>query len=197
MLFTPSKDHIIETQATTAIKARNLILGYQTPDFQRLAYDILNQQLFTSDELQNYRIDDHYLPYLPFYEKGSELFPDSFEMYYFKGVCYLWLGRLEEAKDSLHKALVINPYFFWTYYNLALLYLRDGQPTPAIHLLSIAENLPIETTESAIREIQAFAIIWFYMTEPQIYIHQHLIAAYQQVMNPQMTDIQQWHPVFF
>jgi len=195
--YRPLENHIITAQQLTSYKAKNAILGYQTPDFKRLSNNILNGNHFTSYELENYHIDAHYLPYLPFYEKASGLFPESFEMHYFKGVCYLWMGNTQDAKASLETALQINPTFFWTYYNLALLYLKEGQVAPAIKLLSYAQKLPIAFSEKAIFELQAFRIIWMYMPNPGKYIHEHLIEKYKEINNLQSSDIQQWCPIFF
>ena len=99
--YSPLKKHIEATQLLTSIKAKNQILGYQTPDFKQLAIDILQGHIFSANDLDTRTNNAHNLPYLPFYEKAADLFPDSFEMHYFKGVCYLWMGKSVQARESL------------------------------------------------------------------------------------------------
>ena len=195
--YAPFKNHIIQTQRITAFKAKNSILGYQTPDFKHLAAYILAGHLFTSEDLINYRPDAHYLAYLPFYEKAATLFPDSFEMHYFKGVCYLWIGDLAQAKSSLERSLEINKTFFWTYYNLALTDLRIGDANTAFKLLAMAQNLNPLLTEKAMFELEAFRIIWSFIPVPGDYIHHHLVDMHEQIDHLNLTEIEQWHPIFF
>jgi len=194
--YRPLRQHILDTQALTDAGAKNRVLGYQTPDFESLAKNIFTEYNFTPYDIEKYRLTGSELPYLSFYQQGAEFFPDLFEMHYFKGICYLWLGQLDKAKASLERSLELNPSFFWTYYNLALIYLKAEQPIPALKMLSFAKQIPLEPTEEAIHTVQAFQIIWRYMPDPN-YIHSHLLKVRDQIEHAQSEEIQQWRPVFF
>ena len=170
--------HIVETGQITALKAKSQILGYQTPNFKLLAQDLLETHIFNPGDLNNYENGAHFLS---FYKKGSELFPELFEMSYMEGICHFWDGDLPLAEASLRKSLKINPYFFWSNYNLGLLYLKNGQLDAAIALLSIAQKIPPPLTEKWLHDLQAFFIIWKFMPDPQNYIKGSLQKADQRI----------------
>jgi tetratricopeptide (TPR) repeat protein len=204
----PIKKYILETQQITASKAKSQVLGYQTPNFKLLAQDLLNAHVFKPEEMDTYINGRHYLS---FYKKGSELFPELFEMPYMLGVCYFWQGDLPSAERSLRQSLQINPVFFWAYYNLGLLYLKSGQFDAAIALFSRAREIPPPLTLKLLHDIQAFFIIWGYMPDPQGYINVQLQKADEQIKyllmvslackNHHAADVHfdpdQWNPVFF
>lgn len=190
----PFKKHILETQALTEFKAKNRVLGYQTPNFILLAQNILTDHIFSPQELDDPRAGT---TYLNFYKKASELFPEYFEMHYLKGVCYAWMGDIAQAKLSLQKALELNPTFFWAYYNLGLLYLKEGEAAAAIKLFSYAQKLPLPLTEKSLYDLQGFQIIWRYMPHAQEYVHRHLEYVHQQISDLSTIKTNQWHPIFF
>ncbi len=205
--YQPLKDHILETQQITDLKSKSLVLGYQTPDFKHLAQYILEGHHFKPEEF-NYRTGTDYLA---FFKKGSELFPQLFEMFYMQGVCYSWLQDAPDAEDALRQSLQINPVFFWSYYDLGLLCLKNGQIDAAIALLSTAKRIPPQVTGKFLHDLQAFQIIWRYMPDPEGYITRHLQQADQKIdslllialaiKNHHDADVHfdpnQWDPVFF
>ena len=127
------------------------------------------------------------------------------------GICHFWMGDYPDAEASLRQSLQINPVFFWGYYNLGLLCLKNGQIDAAIALLSRAKEIPPPITVKILHELQAFYIIWKYMPDPEGYINGHLQRADQQVNYLLMVaiaiknhhgadvhfDPNQWNPVFF
>jgi tetratricopeptide (TPR) repeat protein len=202
------KENILETQQYTSSKAKSQILGYQTPEFNKLAQDLLNHHVFVSNELDNYRAGTGYLS---FYRKGVELFPELFELYYMQGICQFWMGDYDSAQLSFRKSLEINPVFFWSYYNLGLLYLKTGHIDAAIALLSRAREIPVAITVKFLSQLEAFQIIWKFMPDPSSYIRNRLEEANQNinylllialaVKNQRASEVHfdpnQWHPIFF
>lgn len=206
--YRPLKSHVLETRQITSLQAKSRILGYQTPDFRLLARDLLENHVFKPDELNN---KANGTGYLFFYAKASELFPDEFEMFYMRGICQFWMGDLPSAEASLRKSLEINPVFFWSYYNLGLLYLKTGNIDAAIALFSRAQHIPPGLTKKFLHDLQAFEIIWRFMPDPENYINNQLQKAKQQTDAFVQTafvlkdhaaaqahaDLDQWNPVFF
>lgn len=206
--YNPLKKHILVTQQITALQAKSRVLGYQTPDFKQLAQNLQNGHIFKPYEIDNWRAGT---AYLSFFKKGSELFPDLFEMHYMRGICQFWHGDYPSAEASLKESLQINPVFFWSYYNLGLLYLKNGQIDAAIALLSQAQRIPPQLTEKFLHDPEAFQIIWRFMPDPENYIQRHLQQAGLQsrylllvalaVKNHRSADVHfdpnQWNPVFF
>jgi tetratricopeptide (TPR) repeat protein len=205
--YKPLKDHIVQTQQMTAWTAKSRVLGYQTPDFKQLAKNLFNDHVFKPREVNDHRAGTNYVS---FYKKGVELFPELFEMYYMQGICYFWMNDLPLAEASLQQSLKLNPGFFWSYYNLGLLYLKTGQIDAAVLLFTAAKNIPPEITKKTIYDLQAFNIIWRYMSEPENYINRRLHEADLQInyfllvalavknhQNAVHFDPNQWDPVFF
>lgn len=206
--YQPLKKYVVDTQEITALKAKSQVLGYQTPNFQLLAQDLLEGHVFKPEEFTTWTGGAHYLS---FYQKGSELFPDLFEMHYMLGICHFWMGDLPDAETALRKSLQINPVFFWSYYNLGLLYLKAGQVDAAIALLSRAKAIPPQLTIKFLHDFQAFYIILKYMPDPEGYINGRILQADKQIdylllialaiKNNHGADVHfdpnQWNPVFF
>ena len=206
--YQPLKQYIDDTQQRTSSMAKSRTLGYITPDFKQLAQNILEGHVFKPEELDAWA-DRH--RYLSFYKKGAELFPNLFEMYYMEGVCQLWMGDSASAEASLRQSLQINPVFFWSYYNLGLLYLKNGQTDSAIALFAQAKQIPIPITAKILHDIQAFYTVWLNMPDPENYINGHLQQANRQINYLMMValaiknnraadahfDPDQWNPVFF
>jgi Flp pilus assembly protein TadD len=90
--------------------------------------------------------------------------PDAYESklraeeHYFRGTALgSDMGRPEEAKVELHKALELEPEFVAIYYNLAHIYEQEGDQMAALRLfrkaLAITERSPAERyVEPAVRE---------------------------------------------
>ena len=80
------------------------------------------------------------------------------EEHYFRGTALgSDMGRPEEAKVELHKALELEPEFVAIYYNLAQIYEKEGDRVAALRLfrkaLAITERSPAERyVEPAVRE---------------------------------------------
>jgi tetratricopeptide (TPR) repeat protein len=206
--FKPLKEHILSMQQITDFKAKSRVLGYQTPDFKELAQVIYSGKVLKPAEYDNYRKGMHYLS---FYNKGSELFPNLFEMHYLKGVCYASMGEHLEARRSLEEALRLNPAFLWTYYNLAILYLNAGNIDRSLELLSAAQNIPPAISAQLLYELQGFNIILRYLPSPEDYVktslekcikrmHELFLAALIIKKNSLSTftlDSSQWRHLFF
>lgn len=190
----PLQNHITQMQEMTAWNAKNKILGYQTPDFGPLASHILNNYPLTPESANNPLRPD----YLDFYVQGAELFPEKFEMHYMKGVCLLWAGNIPEAEKAFKESLERNPFFFYTYYNLGLLYAQNGQHPTALKLFTIAQSIPPEPTLNDLLSLQAFQIIWRYMPQSPQHMINHINTIRQQLNNNSSNEeIKTWHPVFF
>jgi len=206
--YQPIKKYVLKTQEYTSFESKIRILGYQTPDFKKLAHNLLEEHVFKDRELNNYLLG---VDYLSFFKKGSELFPNNFEMFYMEGICYFWQGDLSAAQDALQKSLQINPVFFWGYYNLGLLEMKRGHLDAAIALFSLAQKVDPQMTKKCLHDLQAFFIIWQYMPDAENFINGHLQKAHQQVdyfllvalavKNHHLSDVHfnpdQWNPVFF
>jgi tetratricopeptide (TPR) repeat protein len=77
-------------------------------------------------------------PYVRFYSKVVEFFPERSDGFSMLGYCYYALGEKARAVVAYQKALQIKPDFFWFNYNLALIYFKGGQFQNALPFLEKA-----------------------------------------------------------
>ena len=79
--------------------------------------------------------------YLHYYRKVAEYIPNRDDAFGLSGFCYYYLGQEYQAKKAYKKALEINKYFFWHYYNLAVIHFKNGQYEEVAALLKKALDI--------------------------------------------------------
>lgn len=65
--------------------------------------------------------------YARYYKKVVEYLPGRAGAYSMLGFCYYHLGENEKAILSYKKAIALNPHFFWSQYNLAVIFFKSGR----------------------------------------------------------------------
>jgi len=95
------------------------------------------QEVVDKEKLKNY---------IYYYKKITEYVENSADAYGMLGFCNYKLGNKKRAKAYFHKAVTINPNFFWYHYNLGLIYFREDEYEHAIGSLRNAINTPTEIT---------------------------------------------------
>ncbi len=188
--------HLHEQKTYTSTNAKSRILGFQTPNFT-----ILAKWLYTKTPIAPNQINDRLQGqfFLMFYEKAAALYPDSFEMHHCLGFCQLIAGDTAKAKASFIASLKINPTFIYSYYNLAIILLQEGNLPMAKQMLATALSLDPSLTIKPILEQQAFTIIWRFFPKPETYIAEQLKETLLTIHalnngNPTGHDI---HPILF
>lgn len=76
--------------------------------------------------------------YIFYYEQLVRRIPDSADSYSVLGLCYDHENNLEKAMASYQKAIEINPEVLWFYYNLGVLYFKEGEFSLSIEYLKKA-----------------------------------------------------------
>ncbi|MCK9303273.1 MAG: tetratricopeptide repeat protein [Bacteroidales bacterium] len=75
-------------------------------------------------------------------EKTLSMVKDNPMVFYNAGVYYMEIGRTDDAIINYNKAIELKPDYFDAYYNLASIYIDNGNK-----ILTEANNLPLEETE--------------------------------------------------
>lgn len=88
--------------------------------------------------------------YLRYYEKLIEHFPNKADAYGMIGYFKNQLGQVDEALKAYEKSVEINPNFFWTRFNLGVLYYQQGDYPSASRHLQTALRLDPDQTIAAI-----------------------------------------------
>ncbi len=78
--------------------------------------------------------------YLYYYQKVAEYMPERADAIGMTGFCLYQLGKKEKAIAAYQRALKVNPYFFWFYYNLGVMYLEQGQMSKAKDMFNQAKD---------------------------------------------------------
>ncbi|MBF0123150.1 MAG: tetratricopeptide repeat protein [Candidatus Omnitrophica bacterium] len=87
--------------------------------------------------------------YEVYYKVATEFMPSDFAGHYLLGLCYQSQGRGEQAEEAYRKSLHLYPGFFWTYYNIGVLYWQMGQKDLAFSVWSTALKVPPQATAKA------------------------------------------------
>lgn len=62
-----------------------------------------------------------------YYQTISDYVPDIAEAQHLLGACHYLLGQTQQALTSQQKAVVLEPRFFWAWYNLGLMLYQQGE----------------------------------------------------------------------
>ncbi len=65
--------------------------------------------------------------YANYYLEVTKVIEDRADAYGLLGFCYYHLGEVDKAIAAYKEAIKINPNFFWSHYNLAVLYFKSQQ----------------------------------------------------------------------
>jgi len=84
--------------------------------------------------------------YPQYYEKLAEYMPQKAEAHALLGFCYYHTGKREEAKAAFIRAIQLNPDFFWTPFNLGVIYFYQDRYQEADVMLRRALALKPEAT---------------------------------------------------
>ena len=80
--------------------------------------------------------------YTRYFETLTWVMPKSSQGYELLGVCYFYSGKEERALKALQKAVFLNPRFFWSHYNLGILWLKKKDYPAAARSFEAATKLP-------------------------------------------------------
>ena len=89
------------------------------PDFGQLAKVISGKSVGTRNE-------EVLLAGIKYFKFITDWAPDHFDAYVVRGVCEYDLGNYAEAEEALKRALVLQSNYFWSYYDLGMLYFNSG-----------------------------------------------------------------------
>jgi len=131
------KAAVWSVQRTAVLYALAVVVILLTVDVSLARY---NMQLATLNRIKP--LDNNYLidfskaeveldkkklkKYEHYYQKVSDYIDGRADALGLLGYCQFHLGKPEEAIKLYKKAIEINPHFFWFYYNLGVIYYKQG-----------------------------------------------------------------------
>lgn len=116
-------------------------------------------------------MDGYYLgrPYIfsQYYGKAVEMFPANDAGHFLLGYCEYYSGDINSARGQFEESLKINPYFFWSYYNLGVIYFQQGDFFKSAEALNKGLSVKKESTLEILRQGAFYGQIWQYIANPQ------------------------------
>ncbi len=148
--------------------------------FTRIKPDPMNY--FWKINIENTPIDKNLVRYYTdYYDQLLIVLPTESDIEGILGYCYYQLGDKKKAEIFLKTAITKNPYYFWYYYNLAIINLHNNHYPEAIDLLQ--KSLQIDPNKT-LNVIGASQLIYLPLIESNkkelSKIPQHLIFGYKQ-----------------
>jgi len=92
--------------------------------------------------------------YLRYYQKITQFYPDMADAFGMAGFCHYYLGQMDNSIRAYRKAIEINPHFFWFYYNLGNIYLKNEQNALALEMFQKALKTKPQAAWTFIRSSQ-------------------------------------------
>jgi tetratricopeptide (TPR) repeat protein len=146
----PSASHFVLDQSKVASKAKTLTLNRLLPK----SFDYLLSFSQKKEPLNISKFEEYFL----YYQKVVEYLPGRADAQGMLGFCGYYLGKTRQAQSALEKAIAINPQFSGFYYNLGVIYFKQGRYAQAVEALKKAAMLPPKAALSYVlssREIYA------------------------------------------
>jgi len=139
----PLVTEIIHEHDLIEQKSKLVAISYYYPYFPYFADIVSGVQPPKKEWMQGYYFGKPYI-FAQYYQKASELLADNDAAHYLFGYCEYYLGSTDEATTQLELAAQLNPHFFWAYYNLGVIYFKQGDFLKSAMML--VQGLPLKKT---------------------------------------------------
>jgi len=121
----PLVTEIIKEHELVNQKSKLVTISYYYPAFGYFADIVAGTQPPKKEWMQGYYFGKPYI-FHQYYQKAAQLLPDSDAAHFLLGFCQYYLGLGDMARTQYETAAALNPYFFWSYYNLGVIYFQQG-----------------------------------------------------------------------
>ncbi|MBI4308968.1 MAG: tetratricopeptide repeat protein [Candidatus Omnitrophica bacterium] len=161
--------HVQYQRERAKAKIRLIELNYLIPSYKSMT-------AFARGEAGSASVEwDKYMAY---YQKVAELMPRRADVYVFLGYCYYYQNQPAQAALFFEKALMLDPNFFWAYYDLGLMAAQEGDCPVAAGVFSRGLNIG---PQQAVRSMLASKLYLDIRAETADFnqvFERHLKAAY-------------------
>ena len=125
--------HIQKERAQVKRKAILATLDFMHPDFKDLAGFAAGLAPLDTQRWPEF---------IQYYNLVIKAMPEMAEARLLEGYCQWQNQNKEKSLESLSKAAQLNPNLFWAYYDLGILFLKQGQYSQAAVILNFAVHIP-------------------------------------------------------
>ena len=150
------------------------MLNHFMPD----SYEALNQMNNNPSEIDRKAL----ARYTNYFRIITWVMPERSDGFELLGVCYYYLGKEAEARRALEKAIDFNPRFFWSHYNLGVLFYKRREFPQAAQAFKRALKASPQETFGHLLESKIYRDILRYNQFLKILPDEQFKLAYQQVL---------------
>ncbi len=157
---------IIREHALVNEKSKAMTISYYFPHFAYFADIVLGVQKPESELMDGYHDGKPYI-FRMYYQKAATLFPNNDDAQALLAFTQYYQKDIPQAIESYQRSLDRNPYFFWGYYNLGVIYFQQKDYSKSAQMLSKAVSLNPEITLRILYQSALYRQIWKSLPNPQ------------------------------
>lgn len=128
--------YIFTERERVKAKAKLINLNQAVPHYYTNLFRVANGE-------PEFESPDSLPTYTRYYKMITEYMPHLSEGYGLLAFCYYYDGKITEAVNLYEKAIVLNPYVVWFYYNLGVIHYKEKQYAQAINAFQRALNVDV------------------------------------------------------
>jgi len=112
----------------------------------------------------------------------TEYVGNNAQLWFVQGVFQYLLLDKERAEQSFLQSIKLDPYYFWTYHNLALIFWEKDYCGHGLDQIILrAQSLPESTVSFMIHDAPVFKPFWKGLSDPQQVIHQNYVTGVKNI----------------
>ncbi len=160
--------HVVSYDAAMRV-AKLRTLNRLMPPLSELVRSNFTQEPLGSEQLAKYEF---------YYRKVTEYMPQNANGYYMQAYCLARMGRTAEAIQAYRASIDRNSKFFWSHYNLGLLYIAEQEYEQAGQSLSAALQSSPELSLKMILSSKVFQQLMLQTPNPGPMMTDHIKQAF-------------------
>ena len=146
-------------------KAKVMTISYYFPHFPYFAQIVEGAQKPNEELMDGYHFGKPYIFHM-YYQKAAELFPKNEDAYVLLGYTEYYQKSINDALRDYQKSIELNPYFFWSYYNLGVIYFQQKDYMKSVWMFTRALSLNHTMTLEILHQSGLYRQIWKHVNNP-------------------------------
>jgi len=161
----PLAVEMIKEHAQVVQKSKLVSVSIYTPYLPYFAGIVAGTEKPKKEWMYTYYLGRPYTFSL-YYGKAVEMFPENDTVHFLSGYCEYYAGDINSARGQFEESMKINPYFFWSYYDLGVIYYQQGDLLKSAEVLGKALSLKKDFTLDILHQGAFYGQIWQYIVNP-------------------------------
>ncbi len=170
--------HMIKEHQLVNEKSKIITISYYFPHFPYFADIVSGEKQPNKELMDGYHFSRPYI-FHTYYQRAVDLLTDNDSARYLLGFCDYYMGQGKEAQKHYEKALEINKYFFWVYYNLGIIYFQEQDYLRSATVLTNALRLNKNITLEILHQSAFYRQIWRNLPNPPQVLESNLQEGFQ------------------